>query len=274
MRDVDVAAAAEAVRRGDWGERESFFEFAARHAQCQPVVAVEGDEIVGTGVGTVNGPVGWIGTIWVAPDRRQRGLGRALTEVVIDGLEAAGCRTLVLVATEAGRRVYEKLGFEVLTEHTVLAAPGLPRDEAEAGQSDPRALRRFTAEDLPAACQLDRAGTGEDRSHLLRAFAADGWSIHDEVGELRAFAVRSGFRGLAVIAPDPADAERLLEHERRLVGPEGRTRTGLLDANREGRARLEAAGWTELWSGVRMCRGEPLAWQPTWIWGQFSQATG
>jgi hypothetical protein len=59
MRPADVDAAADVLFRGDWGDRRSWFTFAAAHAQCDPVVAVDdGGAIVGTGVGTVNGPLG------------------------------------------------------------------------------------------------------------------------------------------------------------------------------------------------------------------------
>lgn len=41
-----------------------------------------------------------------------------------------------------------------------------------------------------------------------------------------------------------------------------------------GLERLVADGWTEVWSGSRMIRGQPLDWTPTAIWSQFNHAIG
>ena len=83
----------------------------------------------------MNGPVGWIGTIWVAPAARRTGLGRALTEATIEAAESAGCRTLVLVATAEGRPLYERLGFRVATEYRILEASGLGGDAGRGGDT-------------------------------------------------------------------------------------------------------------------------------------------
>ena len=119
MTRADVDAATELILGNDWGVRREWLEFAATQPACIPIVAEAHGEIVGTGVGTVSGPVGWIGTIFIAPGRRGHGLGRAITQTIIERLESAGCRSLVLVATNEGRRLYERMGFEVQTHrHT------------------------------------------------------------------------------------------------------------------------------------------------------------
>ena len=47
------------------------------------------------------------------PAARRRGYGEAMTaRVVADGI-AAGCDVAVLQASEAGRPIYERLGFQV-----------------------------------------------------------------------------------------------------------------------------------------------------------------
>ena len=90
-------------------------------------------------------PVGWIGTIFVAPAWRGQGLGRAITQAIIDRLEAAGCRTLVLVATAEGRRLYERMGFEIQTRYRILEAPGLcPASAATAGAAGRSGRSRLT----------------------------------------------------------------------------------------------------------------------------------
>ncbi len=146
MSPADVDAAAELILGNDWGVRREWLEFATTQPACIPFLAETDDEIVGTGVGTANGPVGWIGTIFIAPDRRGHGLGRAITQAIIDRLDATGCRSLVLVATSEGRRLYERMGFEVQTQYRILQAIGLPpSDQSEWVWQSPRRAARNSA---------------------------------------------------------------------------------------------------------------------------------
>ncbi len=271
MAPQDADATADAIHRSGWGARHVKMAFVARHPECRPFVADAGGMIVGSGVTTVNGPVGWIGTIWVDPGWRGRGLGRALTLATIDAAEAAGCRTLVLVATDAGRPLYERLGFEVQANYRILQAPGLGDD----GTADPR-VRAYRDAELPAITALDAAATGEDRGHLLRAFAAPETTrcIERTDGTVGGFVLRAPWGGGATIVPDPDDAMALLHARRARSTSDKRVRAGILDTNGDGAARLVAAGWTDAWAAPRMIRGEMPPWQPNAIWGQFDHAIG
>jgi GNAT superfamily N-acetyltransferase len=276
MTASDTVPAAELLLRGDWGERLAFFDWAIRRPTIAPLVADLDGRIVGTGVGSAHGRVGWVGTIFVDPDRRRTGLGRALTRAVVDGLEARGCRTLVLIATPMGRPVYERLGFSVLDDQVRFTIEGLPADDpAPAPPSTPR-IRPFELGDLPAAIRLDRFATGEDRAAILTDLLTPQTTVVaiDEAGELCGFLARAPWRGGALIAPGPDDALRLLEERRRHTGASGTAGAGLLASNATGRERLRAAGWREERGGFRMIRGEPLDWHPEAIWGQFNGALG
>jgi GNAT superfamily N-acetyltransferase len=270
MTQDDVDAAAEMILGNDWGVRREWLEFAATQSACWPLVAEADGEIVATGVGTANGPVGWIGTIFIAPDRRGRGLGRAITQAIIDRLESAGCRSFVLVATSEGRRLYERMGFELQTRYHILQATGLP----PADQSD--GVRAFEPEDLPGIERLDRAGTGEDRAHAIRRLADVETTrvAADADGKVEGFVIRAPWGGGATIARTPDAALRILTARRRSAGPEGRVRVGLLDENADGLARLTEVGLRLTWSAPRMLRGEAQVWRPDWIWGQFNHAMG
>ncbi len=291
MGPADVDAAADALLRGDWGDRRSWFAFAAAHAQCGPVVAVEdGGPIVGTGVGTVNGPVGWVGTIFVAPERRRRGLGRALTDRVCDALTASGCRTLALVATTDGRPLYERMGFEVVDWYATVerdgtgpewpAGPWGPESDGptDAVDHDPatRTIAPFRAADIADAAALDRAATGEDREHLLAAFAGvpGGLALRSADGRLRAFLLRTPWGGGATIAPDPADARLILRARLRAAPAGHRVRAGVLASNEAGLALLRADGWTDAWTAPRLARGAAIDAPLSAIWGQFSHGLG
>jgi GNAT superfamily N-acetyltransferase len=271
MTLADVDPIVDLFLRQDWGDRRLNLEFVIGHAETRPFVADVGGVVVGTGVVSLNGPVAWIGTIFVHPDWRRRGVGMELTRATVDAADAAGCRTLVLVATEAGRPMYEQIGFEVQTWYRILEAPGLPSD----APIDPR-IRPFAPDDLAAMAALDAAATGEDRAHLLRAFAngATARVLETGRGALGGFVVRAPWGGGATIAPRVEDALAILHGRRVSQGPEKRVRAGLVLENEYGMEALLAADWTESWRAPRLIRGDPLTWQPEAIWGQFNHALG
>ncbi len=273
MTPADIEPVAAAFLRENWGDRRLNLEFVTRHDETHPFVADADGVPVGTGVVSVNGPVAWIGTIWVEPAWRRRGVGLELTQATIETAEAAGCRTLVLVATDAGRPMYERLGFEVQTEYRILEAPGL--DATDAGPVDPR-IRAFEPSDLAAMAALDGAATGEDRAHLLGAFASPESTrvLVGDDGSLGGFVVRAPWGGGATIAPRIEDAEAILHARRVAAGPEKQVRAGLLTDNEAGLERLAASGWTDSWHAPRLIRGDPMRWRPGAIWGQFNHALG
>ena len=124
MTHADVVPAADLLRRGAWGERATFFRYALAEPWARPLVAERDGTIVGTGVASAHGPVGWVGTIFVDQAERGRGVGRALTQATMAELRNLGCSTLVLVATEMGRLLYEQLGFETRTFYQTFELEG------------------------------------------------------------------------------------------------------------------------------------------------------
>jgi GNAT superfamily N-acetyltransferase len=273
MTGADVAPAAELLRRGSWGERESFFRYAVEQPFVRPVVAERDGAVVGTGVASAHGPAGWVGTVFVAESQRGQGLGRALTEAAVAELGAMGCRTLVLVATDLGRSVYERLGFETRTFYQTLELEGRPADESEAPDD---AIRPFAASDVDEAAALDAAATGEQRRAVLAAMVGvdGGLALRSGAGTLDGYVLRAPWGGGATVASSTGAALRLLEARRLRAGPEHVVRAGLPIENQAGIAALETAGWRRTWSARRMELGPRLAWRPEWLWGQFNMAIG
>jgi GNAT superfamily N-acetyltransferase len=233
------------------------------------MVADEDGRVVGTGLATVNGRVGWVGAIFVAQDRRRIGLGSALSAAVIDELERQGCVTQVLIATDEGRPIYERLGFRIQTRYVLQQAPdGL----APPGDGS---VRPYDVEDFKEIARLDRAATGEDRSAILKSFADPVTSrvATRSDGSIGGFVIRAPWGGRALIAGDPDVAVALLDDRRRNT-PDHRITIAVLESNVDGRARLADAGWTERPGGPRLLRGEPMLWRPDWIYGQFTGALG
>jgi len=271
MTRADVEPAAEAIVRGDWGDRRQFLDFVVGRPRFHGFVAEVDGRIVGTGLGTDNGLVGWVGIVFVSPDTRGCGLGRALTEAAIEALERAGCQTLLLVATALGRPLYEKLGFELQGTYLTYRAPDPPPDEP-----DP-SIRALTTADAAAVAAIDAAATGEDRAHLISSIVHDestGFGLVADDGTLLGHILRPSWGSGSTLAAEGAVGLRLLDHRRRLAGADHNVTCGILDLNEEGRRLLEASGWTHTRSHPRLIRGRPLDWRPDSIWGQFNFALG
>jgi predicted N-acetyltransferase YhbS len=268
MTPADVGPAAAMISR-EWNDRTVFLRWALEYSPSHLFVAEDAGRIVGTGIASAHGPVGWVGTIFVAADRRQEGLGGRLTRTVIDDLEGRGCRMLVLIATEAGRPLYERLGFEVLVSQARFTAPGLPSAEIDDG------VQPFEPRMLPELVALDRSATAENRSVLIERLADTATTrvVLGDDGSVRAFVIRSPWGGVSLMAPNPDDGLRLLEWRRRHAEPGHAVYAGLPDSD-DHRALLLSQGWTPAGAGTRMLRGEPLAWHPDWIWGSFNGALG
>jgi GNAT superfamily N-acetyltransferase len=272
MVAADVDAALDLLRRGDFGERDGFLQWALPQPGITAFVAETDGRLVGTGIASAHGAVGWVGMIFVTPAWRGSGWGRRLTRAVIDRLEDQGCRSIVLIASPLGRPIYEREGFAVLDDQVRFTIDSIAPGEDD---GDSR-LRPYTPDDLGSVIDIDRFATGEDRSTVLRPLLRPSTTTVaiGRDGRVGGFLIRPPWRGAAVIAPDPTDALRLLERRRRMPGFSGRTGAGLLASNLRGRALLRAAGWVEELGNVRMVRGDPLDWHPDAIWAQLRGALG
>jgi GNAT superfamily N-acetyltransferase len=273
MTAEDVDAVGEMTAAGGFGDRRAFFREAVSLSSCRPIVAVEEGRPIGTGMGAIHGDVGWLGVIFVTPGLRRRGIGRALTEAACAILEGAGCRSLVLVATDMGRPLYERMGFVERSRYHM--HPGEPLNDAPAPPTGTSA-RRVAATDLDAIAALDRQATGEDRRPLLGAYASEGWLLESSgaAPDLRGYLLPTHRGNAALIAPRQEDALFLIDLHRHLIPKDGRAWAGLLTENGTGRQLLAQRGWTEWRSFPRMIRGPEPEWKPGLIWGQFNHAMG
>jgi GNAT superfamily N-acetyltransferase len=270
MTAADLDAVGDTTQAGGFGDRREFFRTALALGDCRPILAVSDGRIVGTGLGSVHGSVGWIGVIFVVPELRGRGIGRALTEAVCDDLEGAGCRSLVLVATDLGRPVYERLGFRVHSEYHMFSGDPLPVAPVPPAGA---ILRPVRPDDVDALAALDRAATGEERRPLIEHHAGSGWLLEDAT-RLRGFLLPTHRGNGALIAGAEDDALCLLNLHRHLTPADGHAWAGLPTQNEIGRRLLTEQSWFAWRTFPRMIRGDAPDWQPAMIWAQFNHAMG
>lgn len=137
----------------------------------QGVAAMEGGRVVGTALCSLHGPVATLNMIIVDEAMRGRGLGRRLMQRVI---ALAGTREMRLVATDDGKPLYRKLGFQevgTIVQLQGLAQAARPERPVQAGPVGPELL-----------AAMDRAASGMEREPLLARIAAAGVTLSTEGG--------------------------------------------------------------------------------------------
>ena len=213
------------------------------------LVAESDGQVVGTGACVGFGRTGWLGGVAVADEARGAGLGRALTEAAL--AELGPRETVLLLASDAGRPIYERLGFEAEGRYRVFMSPD---DAAPSGS-----FRPLGVADRDAVLSLDRRVTGEDR-----ALAVDAGLVGGRAG-VSGVALRPPWGARPILAPDPGEGAELL----RAVLEPG-LRLAVPESNEAAVAALVGLGCRERSGVERMRRGPAVAWRPSELWGVFS----
>lgn len=275
IRPEDVAAA-DAVLVGAFGPPGSYAAELRRYVALDPhgwLLAELDGRAVGTAGALCYGPFAHIGLVAVRPDAQRRGVGAALMERLLAGLEARGCASAVLDATEAGAGLYARFGF-VEVERTVRYV----RQEGDAERPPAsRAVTPLLPADLPEVAAFDAPIFGADRTAVLASYLRDAagraFLTRDERGEIAGYLIAQP----AAIGPWAArsaeDAEALLGAAL-ASGFGGGVKAIVPGANRAAPHVLMRYGFRPQRSLRRMLRGRPIAAQRELLYGQASLAIG
>lgn len=252
--DIEQAHALSAELR--WPHRPTDWSQVFDHAEG--TVAEQAGKIVGTALRWRWGAEhASLGLIIVSPACQGRGIGRQLMGVLLEGMDA---HSLLLQATEAGRPLYEKLGFKAtggLRQHQGLAKP-TPLIELPPGWR----LRPAGQNELAALQSLDATARGMPRHALVEDLLsrAEACVVLDHEQTPRGFAMLRRFgRGHIigpVVAPDAEGAKALIAH---LAGQNAGHFTRIdVDASADLGDWLSAIGLPEVDAPTTMVRGKAL----------------
>lgn len=233
--------------------------FPRSHGDGDLLVARSGRSLVGA-VGCVSfGATGWIGALGVAPRARRRGLGTELTEFAVARLRDRGARTVLLFATEMGRPVYARLGFQPEGNATAWrGAAGATRTSLT--------VRRLSEVDRECVARLDLEATGERRGALLDELLPLSGLAVERDGELLGWAARSPYgAGVSICAYEPAAGRALMA-----AAAAAPTTLVVPDANADASETLRRWGFQSASAGERMRLGDPVAWRPDRQFGLFN----
>lgn len=162
LRRDDISGALRLCRFAGWNQTEEDW---ARILRLEPegCFALEaGGELAATATAITFGQeLGWIGMVLTDPAHRGKGFATALMKQAIAWLEERQVQWIKLDATDMGRPVYLKLGFE-------------DEEWVERWERPPGPVPRIAVEPLRVDAGLDRVAFGAGRMRLLDDLARTG----------------------------------------------------------------------------------------------------
>jgi GNAT superfamily N-acetyltransferase len=162
MQPDDLPAALKLTQAVQWSHRLEDWQF---HSQLGRGWAAcdENDTLLGTATWWSYGEHhGSVGLVVVDGSQQGKGIGRQLMETIIDD---AGSRSLQLIATQAGLKLYKQCGFSEVGQ--IEQRQGIPSLPVESPPSS-AVLREVTADDLQTLRALDAAALGAPRHELIQ----------------------------------------------------------------------------------------------------------
>ncbi len=208
---------------------------------------------MGAGLWWPDGPAAaTLGLVIIAPECQGQGLGRHLVESLLGD---AGDRAVKLIATQAGRPLYERLGFrDVGTIHH-------RQGRCSAGPVSHPLIRAAQPGDVASLVALDCAAFGAQRGALVERLLNVGRAVvYEGDGEPAGFAVVRVFGHGQLIGPVVAPDESVASALVRAAARPGFVRLDVPAGAPVLAESLEEMGLTVVDAPVVMVRGD---WPPS-----------
>ena len=249
--------------------------FSASATNTTAFVADTGGSVEGVAMTISFGHTAWIGSVVVSPGWRRRGVGAALTESAVE-LALAKADTVLLLALEPARRIYERLGFVDDGSYGTWVLPNKSHvvndlsGEPQVGEV--AALER----QLEVCLQLDRLATGEDRRAYLEPLASEmrvvGADGSSDPATPVGYTTQLEWGAGPVIARDAEAGARLICDA---LARNPLARIEFPDANAAGRALVDDLGLRRVDDDFRMRLGPPVpGFRPQFIYKVLTPAVG
>jgi ribosomal protein S18 acetylase RimI-like enzyme len=169
MQKEDIPLGLELCRAAGWNQTQADWERMLALSPEGAFVAEYRAQPCATAVTTSYGTrTAWIGMLMVHSDFRRRDIGSSMMRHCIEHLRAKGIESIKLDASDLGRPVYLKLGFE--DERPVYRYSGA-RPDVSSDVSDARPLAPELWNNIS---ECDKVAFGADRLPLLKLLNAQG----------------------------------------------------------------------------------------------------
>ena len=243
-----------------WTSIRPYYEFYLSSPFCYPIAVVEDGKLIGVAAAIIHGKTAWLAHIIVDAEQRNRGIGKLITEHLVDWLGQRSCETILLIATTLGAAVYKKVGFETEGEYFFYK-------REEVGLATSIGVFPYSSKHFNAVLELDRKVSGEERRHLLTPHLDNCWIVGNEKN-IEGFYMPTLGDGL-IISSIPGAAEELMRKRM-----ERETKSVLPQENKHGIDFLLKNNFQFFITGARMRLGKKILWQPTMLYNRIGGNLG
>ena len=246
----------------DWQDIVPNLRFYVTSPFCRPVKVVHDGRIVGIGASVLFVKTAWLAHIIVHPAWRNKGVGSAIVQALLDDLNRTGHETVSLTATALGRPVYQHAGFRDVAEYVFLRGPLIAAREGASEHLAPF-HDAFRTEIL----ELDMRASGEERAELLEQHLPTA-VLYVERSRLRGFFLPDAGEG--AVAAETLEAGLALIEMRCCR----KQRVVVLRDNRPCLDFLGSHGYVETGTATRMVRGPDIDYRPDMLFARIGGNVG
>lgn len=259
LPDIDLLTA---LQPPDWDDIRPYHSSYLEAGDCMPFKLVVDKQIAGVGTIVYHIESAWLAHIIVHPDFRNRGLGKIITQALIDRVDATQYKTISLIATDQGYPVYQKIGFVLDSVYAHLIT-NIPFQQITASPLIVPYEEKFSDEILA----LDKTISGELRHVKLREHLA-GWMVFLNMDNVDGVYFPDLGNGL-IIASDPLAGVELMKLRLQT------NNFAILPANNTPAMELLSRHYFHQQRiSRRMFLGKKIEWQSTGIFNRVSGQMG
>lgn len=237
----------DAMKPSDWPSIIPHLQYYVNAHNCHTIKLVENNKILGIGNTILHKSTAWLSHIIVNEEHRGKGLGTTITQALIDSVPSSH-KTILLIATELGEYVYNKLGFETETEYIAF------KDVKIESPASPL-IQPFEEKYRADLHSIDTYTTGEGRFESLDPHLAHA-QVFVQNNQVEGFYAPTFGEGLIVANNSDAGLElmkyRLQSNGLCLFPVENNVATSFLKAN----------NYSPVKQMKKMRLGEKITWQP------------
>lgn len=237
----------DAIKPSDWPSIIPHLQYYVNAPSCHPIKLVEDNKIIGIGNTILHKNTAWLSHIIVNEEHRGKGLGTTITQALIDSVPSSH-KTVLLIATELGEYVYNKLGFVTETEYVAFK-------EVKIESPTSPLIQPFDEKFRADLHSMDTAIFGENRFDTLNPYLAQA-QVFIQNNQVKGFYVPTFGEGLIIAETEEAGTElmkyRLKSNGLCLFPMENAAATNFLEIN----------NFSPLKRIKKMRLGEKIEWQP------------